>query len=167
MISSWPTRQATGCSITLSPDFPPGKGKRSMCLTAPSSVGQGLPDGVLIPQYSSVTTAECQAGSQRHRSPRAGSKNHSSSLREWCEAVQNLTGACCQGSGQNKDGAIGFRALFKTCSSPTHIQVVPKPFYFTNVCRRLHPSPLFSIFTATDLVQVSTVSCTSHQTRVF
>lgn len=120
MISSWPTLLATGYSITLSPNFPPGKGKRSMCLTAPSSVGQGLPHGILIPNIlllqllSAKQVLEGIGGPRQEARSTQAQPEHMVRLK-LNEAVQNLKGACCQDSGQNKVGAIEFRALFNMC----------------------------------------------------
>lgn len=76
VISGLPTLQATGCSIIISnvsPGFPPGKGKRSMCLWLSAPL---VAPGGIYAQYSSVMTTAFQAHPQGYRSPRAGRKKH-------------------------------------------------------------------------------------------
>ena len=78
VILSWPTLPASRCSVTLSNGLPIKKRvKKCVCVKCWSTLAQ---QGFLTPQYSVLNT-ECQAGSQEHRTPGAGSKKCGSSLR--------------------------------------------------------------------------------------
>lgn len=83
--SSLPTLQATGCSIIISNvslGFPPGKGKRSICLWLSAPL---VAPGGIYSQYSFVMTTAFQAHPQGHRSPRAANKKHMISASEYCQ----------------------------------------------------------------------------------